>query len=242
MPSRRAQGGRPDRRSANRFNGGRGSGERMRGARTREEVHPSRGRRDDGRRAPDGKERAVTNRKCRFGGRHTRSRRYHIVRGRFGQKDYDHPRSCEDARCTRRHWRAGTGPAYGQAAGPENECPNEPNALGPRVWRASANQMNILLNELLSCSHTFVETIADAFHLGRQAKQAMRKAQSWEEIRDILAEQGVIGIGEVTSRRGQFWEIVQQIIDQEAEDVGPDLEVDLRAVLRTRQWVHRHNE
>ena len=70
----------------------------------------------------------------------------------------------------------------------------------------------------------------------------MRKAQSWEEIRNILDEQGVIGIGEVTSRRGQFWEIVQQIIDQEAEDVGPDLEVDLRAVLRTRQWVHRHNE
>ena len=241
VPDRRASDSHPDRRSVGQFRRGRRSGGRER-ARIREGVHPDRERRSGDEPASKSERHAVTNWECRLGGRRLRSGLYHIVRGNFGQRSFDHPRSCKDTRCTRQHWRKGTGPAYRQTSEQEGEPLNDPRVLGPRVWQASANQVNILLTELLSCSRTFAETLADAFHLDRRTKRIIRKARSWEEVKGILNEQGVLGIEEVTGHRGQFWEIVQHIIDQEAEDVGPDLEVDLRAVLRTRQWVQRHHE
>ena len=158
---------------------------------------------------------------------------YHVVRGRFGSKDVKYPRRCDDSKCTRRHWTAGgellpaagTPPRAADAARGSSASPYLPNET----------QVAELLTDLIQCSKGFVSALADSFGTDRPATKLMKRARTWSEVRGILEEQGVIGIGTTNSRRTQFWRTIQRLIDQEAREAESDSEVDLRVVLEKRR-------
>ena len=142
--------------------------------------------------------------------------KYHLVRGHFGKKEYERPYLCARGSCLRLHWTIGTGPARDLTSAWIPLSGRTPSTSAPRIWLVASRRAAELLTDLIDCSSTFVDGIADAFGLDDVARESARQIKTWPQMKEMLEKQGVIGTQVPIKQRGLFWETIQDLINKEA--------------------------
>ena len=157
--------------------------------------------------------------------------RYHLVRGHFGAKEYERPYLCTLKECLRLHWTVGTGPARDRTIKWVPARTEDSASTAPKLWLVASKQAAELLTDLLDCSSTFVDGLADAFGLDNAARDSARQIKTWPQMKEMLERQGVIGTQDPIRQRGLFWETIQGLINKETRELEREPAVDLRGLI-----------